>query len=278
MGLDNLIQGGEYSDSAHTTSEDSNAIPVSPYFKSTYTLSEMLLNPFFNLKKPTYNISLYAHNIYVNDEIRNFYTKYIDMYMVSTYQSFHMNVHKLEEVKIKDLSDMTPYIYVAFRLEENEESFDKWHKFTVSTKNWYPVPSYEWTPIHDNNIFVLKLRKAYYDLETPIITDYALYFDTLLYANNKYPDDYLRYKAQIRDDNYKYNSNGIYLIPFCRKFTDTELTGHINFSRIQEVILKYTLSDSVKNKKLKMYISGKKNNLLTIKSDIVSLKWNSYML
>jgi hypothetical protein len=236
-----------------------------------------------NATKPTYDMSMFVNNIYVNDEVRNFYIKNVDMYMVSTHQSFNLNIHKLDEIKIKDLADMTPYLYFAFRTEENEKSFHNWYKFTRGQRKWFPIPIYEGQTVIQNNVptnvFILALKRSYYDIEHPIINEFTLNFDTLPYIVHKNPSDYIKYMAQQKDDNYhySYDNNGIYLLQFCRKFTDEEATGHINFSRIQEIILKYTVDPAVAGQKMKLYMSAKRINMLSINDNDVNLRWSSYM-
>ena len=202
--------------------------------------------------------------------------------MVSTHQSFHVNVHKLDEIKIKDLSDMTPYLYFAFRTETNENSFTNWHKFTWGIRKWFPVPVYEGQTIiqdsHQTNVFLLTLKRSYYDTEYPIINNFSLNFDTLPYVTHENPSDYNKYMTQQKDDQYNYSyDKGIYLLPFCRKFTDIEPTGHINFTKIQEVILKFGVNEAVKGEKMKLYISAKRINLLSVSDNDTHLQWSSYL-
>ena len=293
--LDDIIQTGYYKNDSGIVDETTDK---TPYF-NTHTLSHAMNN--LNATKPTYDMSMFVNNIYVNDEVRNFYIKNVDMYMVSTHQSFNLNIHKLDEIKIKDLGDMTPYLYFAFRTEENEKSFHNWYKFTRGQRKWYPIAVYEGTtvnrevktPYYDDNgnvisntiqnvptnVFVLALKRCYYDIEHPIINEFTLNFDTLPFVVHKNPSDYIKYMAQQKDDNYhySYDNNGIYLLQFCRKFTDAEATGHINFSRIQEIILKYTIDPAVAGQKMKLYMSAKRINMLSINDNDVNLRWSSYL-
>lgn len=275
--LDDIIQTGYYDNDSGIVDETTDK---TPYF-NTHTLSHAMNN--LNATKPTYDMSMFVNNIYVNDEVRNFYIKNVDMYMVSTHQSFNLNIHKLDEIKIKDLADMTPYLYFAFRTEENEKSFHNWYKFTRGQRKWYPIPIYEGQTVIQNNVptnvFILALKRSYYDIEHPIINEFTLNFDTLPFIVHKNPSDYIKYMAQQKDDNYhySYDNNGIYLLQFCRKFTDAEATGHINFSRIQEIILKYTVDPAVAGQKMKLYMSAKRINMLSINDNDVNLRWSSYM-
>tara|TARA_Y100000389_G_scaffold205087_1_gene262935 strand:+ start:486 stop:2108 length:1623 start_codon:yes stop_codon:yes gene_type:complete len=288
--LDDIIQTGYYDNDSGIVDETTDK---TPYF-NTHTLSHAMNN--LNATKPTYDMSMFVNNIYVNDEVRNFYIKNVDMYMVSTHQSFNLNIHKLDEIKIKDLEDMTPYLYFAFRTEENEKSFHNWYKFTRGQRKWFPIPVYNGHTITQNNnnnkiiiyegqkptttnVFILALKRSYYDIEHPIINEFTLNFDTLPFIVQKNPSDYIKYKAQQKDDNYhySYDNNGIYLLQFCRKFTDEEATGHINFSRIQEIILKYTVDPAVAGQKMKLYMSAKRINMLSINDNDVNLRWSSYM-
>lgn len=278
--LDNIIQTGfSISDSGIVDETTHNT----PYF-TTHTLSHALANfsnTSINLVKPTVNMCVFVNNIFVNNEVRDFYIKNVDMYMVSTHQSFNLNIHKLDEVKIKDLADMTPYLYFAFRTEANENSFYNWHKFTRSQRKWYPIPVYEGQNITQNNqnlnVFIFALKRCYYDIELPIITDYTLNFDTLPYMVQNNPSDYNNYITQQKDDECNSSGNGIYILKFCRKFTDAEATGHINFSRIQEIILKYTIDSAVVGEKMKLYMSAKRINMLSIQDNDVSLRWSSFL-
>jgi hypothetical protein len=281
MPLNSIIQAAKYNLDSQIVDDTTD---YTPHFKEVYDINTAVNMPEFKTPKPTYEMSIHVNNIFTNEEVRNFYMKYIDMYMIITHQSFDMNIHRLNEVKIKDLSDMSPYLYFAFRTEDNEKSFMNWHKFTIGKRNWYAVPSYEWNTVEKDdgltNVFVLGLKRGYYDIEQPIINDFTLYFDTLPYIINKYPSDYLNYKSQQKDDNYNYNNDnkGIYILPFCRKFTDIEPTGHINFNRIQEIILRYTLNSYAVDKKMKLYISSKRINILSISDDNVDLKWASHLI
>lgn len=279
--LDDIIQTGYYNNDSGIVDETTDK---TPYF-NTHTLSHAINN--LNATKPTYDMSMFVNNIYVNDEVRNFYIKNVDMYMVSTHQSFNLNIHKLDEIKIKDLADMTPYLYFAFRTEENEKSFHNWYKFTRGQRKWFPIPVYNGHTITQNdvptptttNVFILGLKRSYYDIEHPIINEFTLNFDTLPFIVHKNPSDYIKYMAQQKDDNYhySYDNNGIYLLQFCRKFTDEEATGHINFSRIQEIILKYTVDPAVAGQKMKLYMSAKRINMLSINDNDVNLRWSSYL-
>jgi len=84
--------------------------------------------------------------------------------------------------------------------------------------------------------------------------------------------------AQQKGDQYTYSyDKGIYLLSFCRKFTDIEPSGHINFTKIQEVILKFDVDENVKGQKMKLYISAKRINLLSINDTDVYMQWSSYL-
>tara|TARA_B110000263_G_C15303984_1_gene509364 strand:+ start:216 stop:1829 length:1614 start_codon:yes stop_codon:yes gene_type:complete len=282
--LDKIIQVGKY------TSDDGivdESTVNTPYF-STYTISQA--NNKFNsrIEKPNINMSLYVNNIFVNDEVRNFYIDNIDMYMISTYQSFDVNIGNKTEYKIKDLNDMTPYIYFAFRSKDNEDSFENWYKFTCAKRKWHPIAVYNQTVIDQDegqyqdtlqtNVFILGLKRSYYDIQYTPIKNFTLYFDTLPFIEHSNPTIYSKYLAQKKDDNYSYSSqNGINILPFCRKFTDKDATGHINFSKIQEIILKWDFQDIALNKDFKIYFSGKKINLLSINDSTISMKWASYL-
>jgi hypothetical protein len=278
--LDDIIQTGfSTGDSGIIDDTTDNT----PYF-TTHTLSHALANfssTYIKVLKPTIDMCVFVNNIFVNNEVRDFYIKNVDMYMVSTHQSFNINIHKLDEVKIKDLADMTPYLYFAFRTEKNEKSFYNWYKFTRGKRKWYPIPIYEGqNVIHNNqnvNVFILGLKRCYYDIEYPIINDFTLNFDTLPYIVQKNPSDYNNYITQQKDDDCYSSENGIYVLKFCRKFTDSEATGHINFSRIQEIILKYTIDSGVVGEKMKLYMSAKRINMLSIQDNDVSLRWSSYL-
>jgi len=268
--LDKIIQIGKYNADKGVTD---NTTELTPYFDYL---------PLANITLPRIDIELYVNNIYVNEEVRKFYIANIDMYMVTTYSSFNMNAHNLDEIKIKDLSDMTPYLYFAFRTEANEKSFTNWHKFTWGKRKWYPVPVYESDTVSQNgystNVFILTLKRCYYDTEYPIIKKFLLNFDTLPYVIYDSPSDYNKYMAQQKGDQYTYSyDKGIYLLSFCRKFTDVEPSGHINFTKIQEVILKFDVDENIKGQKMKLYISAKRINLLSINDTDVYMQWSSYL-
>lgn len=286
--LDDIIQMGYYNNKDNEAYAKSGILDrnpnKTPYFDDVFTYSQGMVRH-NHVVKPTIHMELFTNNIFVNDEIRSFYIKHIDMYMITTYQSFKLNVYKLDEIRIKDLSDMCPYLYFAFRIDNNERDFNNWHKFTFTARNWYPMthidrPNGGVIEVNKTlvNSFIETHRYYYYDDEQPLIKGYSLVFDTLPYIVYNNPSDYNKYMAQQKDDDYKYShDNGIYLLKFCRKFTDAELTGHVNFNRIQEIILKYNLEPNLKNEKITLYISAKKINLLTINNNNVSLRWNSYL-
>jgi hypothetical protein len=279
--LDNIIQTGFNSSDSFINDETTDGTPYFTTHTLSYALATFSNTTYKNLVKPRVDMFVSVNNIFVNNEVRDFYIKNVDMYMVSTHQSFNINIHQLDEVKIKDLADMTPYLYFAFRTETNEKSFNNWHKFTRGQRKWYPIPVYEGQTVvqggQNVNVFVLALKRNYYDIEHPIINDFTLNFDTLPYIVQKNPSDYNNYITQQKDDQCYSFGNGIYVLKFCRKFTDSEATGHINFSRIQEIILKYTIDSAVAGEKMKLYIGAKRINMLSIHDNDVSLRWSSHL-
>ena len=204
--------------------------------------------------------------------------------MVSTYQSLKYNVRMLNEIKIKDLHDMCPYLYFAFRTEESKNSFTEWFRFTKGDRKWHPVSVYLYIPTKDSNGnpingFAPTLKRSYYDTHYPIINGFTLNFDTLPYIKHENPSDYNKYLSQLKKDDYSYSyDEGIYLLPFCRKFNDIEPSGHINFSRITDIILKFDVDEKLKNEDITLYISAKKINLLSVNEHDVNLKWSSYLI
>lgn len=287
--IDKIIQVGKFDEENKTIDVDARN---TTYFH-TWKLKDAVNK--FNLSLPKINISMYVNNIFVNDEIRNYYKSNVDMYSIITNHSFSVSIYRNNSVKIKDLNDMTPYIYMGFKTEEDDKSFNNWHKFTKTKRDWHVVPNYQEqlidrnkltslppsTIILDNdkvNVCVLKGVRATYDTELPIITEFTLTLDTLPYVTHKNPSDYVKYLAQRKDDQHKYCfDNGIYLLKFCRKFSDYDISGHINFSKIQEVILNYKFNEGMETENLKLILSSRKINLLNINENEVNLKWDTYV-
>jgi hypothetical protein len=273
--IDKIIQVGKY----NSENDDVDIDGRNETYFDTFTISQAVTN--FKLSKPEIDINIYVNNIFVNNEIRDFYKSNVDMYSITTHHSFSMPIHKFEHIKIKDLCDMTPYMYIGFKTETNEKSFNNWHKFTNTKRDWYYTSMYQKLTVDDDSgksYYTPKGRRMIYDTEEPIISEFSLVLDTLPYVNYKNPSDYVKYLAQRKDDNHKYSfDNGIYLLKFCRKFSDYDISGHINFSKIQEVILNYKFSENMENERIKLFVSSRKINLLNINENEVNLKWDTYV-
>lgn len=273
--IDKLIQCGDYNETVNPIINDSTM--VTPFF-NTNTLKQR------NIPYPDIKMSLFVNNIYVNDEIRSFYINNIDHYMVSTYQSLKFNVKMLNEIKIKDLHDMVSYLYFAFRTKQTQESFTEWFRFTQGSRRWHPVAVYIYFPSQNQqnkpiNGFIQTVKRSYYDTYSPIIKKFTLNFDTLPYIKHENPSDYNKYLSQLKKDDYSYSyDEGIYLLPFCRKFNDENPSGHINFSRISEIILKWEIDQRLKNEDITLFVSAKRINLLSINETDVIMKWSSFLL
>jgi hypothetical protein len=246
--------------------------------------------------KPTLQVEVYSNNIFVNNEVRSFYLRNVNRYLITLYNNQVKTISGRDSsVLLNELKEMgmTESIYFAFQPYSNIKSFDKWYSYSIipneNLYSWYPIPVFINQPAptdlstniqstNTNNVFFFDIRRATYFKLNPTINNFTLSFDTIPFISKMDVNYYSTYlPALLSSQKLTAPSDpGIYFVPFNREvFTTT--SGHVNLSKFTQLKLDWSFSkfNNVSDS-YQLYISGKVLDFLVVNENSIELLSNIF--
>ena len=253
--VDEIVQAGKYN--SNTSSID--VIPLK--------------------NKPGNNIELYSNNIFVNEEICNFYLDYIDKYLINLHNRISLSLDSTDtNINLKNLTEMglTEYLYFGLK-PANNTGFDNWYKYTyVKSKKWYPsivlvntreqVTDPEVLEKNEKKeLFYIDSRRYYYNEEIPPINSFSWTFNKIKFIDDLPAKLFNQYTSALNNEiTYQGLDNGTYLICFSRRALESG-TGHINFSRLESIYFDFKKNKEIpQEEKFQLVISANVIDFLII--------------
>jgi hypothetical protein len=236
--------------------------------------------------KPQIQVELITNNIFIDNEIRAFYLKNINRYLINLHNHYNRTIGANEtSIRLNELIEMgmTENLYVAVQPKSNKDSFDNWNKFCVlqdGSDTFFPTSIY----INRQSPFFLDIKEARYQNEIPPISTFSLTLNTIPIIYKQSVQFYSTYYPIIHsyEKLYQPEDKGILFIPFSRVPFENG-TGHISFSKFDEVIFQWKWDDEAKKsipdeKEFILYTSARVIDFLYINDSIVDLYANVFQM
>lgn len=230
-------------------------------------------------KKIGNNIELYSNNIFINEEICNFYLDYVDKYLINLHNRVTLSIGSTDTtINLKNLSEMglTEHLYFGIKPTENVD-FTNWYKFTyIKSKKWYPAivllnardtvtdPDII-QKNQDKELFYVDTRRYYYYEEISPINSFSWIFNKIKFIDDIPSQLYNQYISSLDNKvTHQGVNNGMFLLNFGRKPLE-DATGHINFSRLESIYLDIKKHKSIPDEaKFQLIVSADVIDFLTI--------------